>query len=383
MSDQQDRLPRRQLLQMAGITVAAGGLPATASAAVSETVTGSTDSSRHPQSLQETDDPNGEAQYADVYEETIDNVVLVTVGGPNEDGDVPEDAPEGMGSGFILEDGYVVTNEHVVTDATDVELQFRDEQWATASVIGTDSHSDLAILEIDGDAPDAVDGLSFVDETPTIGQEVLALGNPLGFDASITQGIVSGVDRSLPSPTGFSIPAAIQTDAALNPGNSGGPLVTLEREVAGIVFAGASQTIGFAIAAQLADRVVPDLIDDGEYAHPYMGVGVLPVDPVIAEANDLEEPQGVLVMDVEPDGPAGGVFDAADDGAVTGDTVVPTGGDVIVAIDDEPIPNQDRLSSFLALETAPGDTVSVEIIRDGDSETVDLELAERPDVDLP
>ncbi|MFC4543479.1 S1C family serine protease [Halosolutus amylolyticus] len=314
--------------------------------------------------------------YASVYRETIDDVVLVNVFGEGPEG------PGGLGSGFVTDDGYVVTNDHVVAGASEVELQFRDEQWRTASVVGTDVHSDLAVLAVD-DLPDGPDGLSFTDADPVIGQEVLALGNPLGFDASISQGIVSGIDRSLPSPTGFAIPAAIQTDAPVNPGNSGGPLVTLDGDVLGVVFAGAGQTIGFAISAALADRVVPALVDDGEYEHAYMGVGVLPVGPLIAEANDLDEPQGVLVIETDPDGPADGVLEPADETAEVDGTPVPVGGDVIVAIGGEEIPNQDRLSSVLALETSPGDAIDVDVVRDGERQSVELTLAPRPDEESP
>ena len=373
MSDQnQDRDPvsRRRLLRTTGGALAATGLLGAASAAVQ-------DREQDQDQEQEEGAAADAGRYADVYEETIDDVVLVNIGSPGDGG-----GPQGLGSGFVIENDYVVTNNHVVGDASEVELQFRDEQWRTASVVGTDVHSDIAVLELE-DVPEMVDGLAFADDEPTIGQEVLALGNPLGFDASITQGIVSGVDRSLPSPTGFSIPAAIQTDAPVNPGNSGGPLVSLEGDVLGIVFAGAGQTIGFAISAQLAERVVPELIEDGEYDHPYMGVGVLPVGPAVAEANDLEEPQGVLITNVAPNGPADGVLAPADRTATVDGAVVRTGGDVIVAIDDEEIPNQERLSAYLALETSPGDVIDLEVVRDGERQTVELELGERPAVDTP
>ncbi|ELY50099.1 peptidase S1 and S6 chymotrypsin/Hap [Natronolimnohabitans innermongolicus JCM 12255] len=320
----------------------------------------------------------GDGRYTEIYEETIDDVVLVNVFGV--EGPMQENG-SGLGSGFVVDD-YVVTNNHVVATADEVELQFRDEQWRAAEVVGTDLHSDLAVLEVD-DVPDAADGLSFATDEPEIGAEVLALGNPLGLDASISQGIISGVDRSLPSPGGFSIPAAIQTDAPVNPGNSGGPLVDLDGDVVGVVFAGAGQTIGFAISAALADRVVSALVEDGEYEHPYMGVSVLPVGPLVAEANDLEEPRGVLVTDVEPDAPAADVLQPADGGATVDGDFVPVGGDVIVAIGDTEIPNQDQLSAVLALETSPGDTIEVEVVRDGERETVDVTLEPRPDVDLP
>lgn len=321
-------------------------------------------------------DDEADGAYTTVYQETIDDVVLVNVVGEG------QEAPGGLGSGFVTDDGYVVTNNHVVMDTTEVELQFRDEQWRTASVVGTDIHSDLAVLGVD-ELPDIAGGLSFTDADPVIGQEVLALGNPLGFDSSISQGIVSGVDRSLPSPTGFSIPAAIQTDAPVNPGNSGGPLVDLDGNVLGVVFAGAGQTIGFAISATLANRVVPSLIEDGEYQHPYMGVGVLPVGPLVAEVNDLEEPRGVLVTETVPDAPADGVLEPAEETTIADGTPVPTDGDVIVMIGDEEIPNQDQLSSVLALETSPDETIDIEVIRDGERQTVELTLEARPEDESP
>ena len=367
MSSEQTRVSRRRVL---GLTVgAATALCAGGSAAASShTVIG--DSSA------QSDDLDAGSPYSAAYEETIDDVVLVNVFGAD------ESLPGGLGSGFVIDDDHVVTNHHVVRGASEVELQFRDEQWRAASVVGTDIHSDLAVLDVD-EMPDGPDGLSFADGEPEIGSEVLALGNPLGLDASISQGIISGIDRSLPSPTGFSIPAAIQTDAPVNPGNSGGPLVDLEGDVVGVVFAGAGQTIGFAISGLLADRVVPALIEEGAYDHAYMGVNVLPVGPLVADANEISEPGGVLVTDVVPDAPADGVLEPADSGTTIDGDVVPVGGDVIVAIDDQEIPNQDGLSSTLALETTPDETVAIEVIRDGERQTVELTLDPRPDVDVP
>nr|WP_049922158.1 trypsin-like peptidase domain-containing protein [Halopiger djelfimassiliensis] len=371
MTPNQKPLTRRRLLRAAGSVTAALGF--CGSTAANRTVAADVPGANAPVQSAPDEDVG---QYAEIYEATIDDVVLVNVFG------VDDEIPGGIGSGFVIEDGYVVTNNHVVRDAAEVELQFRNERWRTGSVVGTDIHSDLAVLRVDS-LPDAVTGLSFDDAAPTIGQEVLALGNPLGFDASISQGIVSGVNRSLPSPTGFSIPAAIQTDAPVNPGNSGGPLITLDGDVLGVVFAGAGQTIGFAISALLAARVVPALIEDGEYEHAYMGVGVLPVGPLIAEANDLEEPRGVLVTNVASSAPASGVLEPANDVTTVEGTPVPVGGDVIVAIGDADVPTQERLSAYLALETSPGDEIDIDVVRDGDRQTVSLTLAERPEVDLP
>ncbi|WP_049928340.1 S1C family serine protease [Halopiger goleimassiliensis] len=370
MTPNRTSLSRRRLLRSVGAGTAALGFVGTGSS-IGRADDG--DDLTDSDSDDRTDSEGG--QYTAVYEETIDDVVLVTVAG------VDEETPGGLGSGFVVDD-YVVTNDHVVQGASEVELQFSDEQWRTATVVGTDTYSDLAVLEVE-DFPDPVDGLAFADEQAAIGQEVLALGNPLGFDASVSRGIVSGVGRSLPSPTGFSIPAAIQTDAPVDPGNSGGPLVNLEGDVLGVVFAGAGRGIGFAISAALAERVIPSLIEEGTYQHAFMGVGVEPVGPVLAEANDLEEPRGVMIVRVTPNGPADGVLEPATDLVAVDGAPVPVGGDVVVAIDGEPIPNQDRLSSYLALETSPGDEIEVEVVREGERETVVLTLEERPPVDLP
>lgn len=368
-------MTRRNLLKTAAVTLGGVG---TVTSVAADSGHGRVDRGGEVDSISFDVDEDAAADgvYAEVYEETIDGVVLVSVRG----GAV---GPGGIGSGFVYEDEYLVTNQHVVGQESTVELQFRDEHWSEASVVGTDVHSDLAVLAVD-DRPDASEAIPLADEEPVIGQEVVALGNPLGLDASISQGIVSGVDRSLPSPTGFSIPAAIQTDAAVNPGNSGGPLVTLDGEAVGIVFAGAGPggSIGFAIAAGLAARVVPALIEDGTYEHAFVGVGVIPVGPTIATANDLPEARGVMVGQVVPDSPADGVLEPAGQEVVDG-APVPVGGDVIIAIDDEPIPTQERLSSYLALETSPGETVSVTIRRDGDEELVELTLDPRPEVDTP
>jgi len=344
---------RRRALRTIGTAVAVGGLGAGSSVA------------------QDDQDGDGgvDSPYTAVYRDTIDSVVLVTVTGPRGGG--------GLGSGFVIDEQHVVTNDHVVSNATDggVELQFNTEAWRTASIVGTDPYSDLAVLRVEN-MPDAASELSIVDREPAIGQEVLALGNPFGLDASISQGIVSGVDRVLPSPSGFSIPAAIQTDAPVNPGNSGGPLVSLEREVFGVVFAGAGQAIGFAISPRLANRVLPALIEDGTYEHPYMGVAVQPVGPEIADAVGLEEAAGVLVVEVVPDAPADDVLEPA-----TPDQ--PGSGDVIVAIDGEQVQNQAQLLSYLALETAPGDTVELTVVRSGEEQSVEVTLESRPEPQLP
>ncbi len=359
----QPRTTRRAIMKGIGGTVAVGTVPSL-TGAVQDTESdgddGSTDREDQPE----------ESRYTTLYEEIIDGVVLVQASGTDQE--------EGIGSGFVYEDEYVVTNEHVVSAADELDIQFVEEDWQSATVVGTDPYSDLAVLEVD-EIPDYAAALPVAETNPEIGQEVVALGNPLGLDASASQGIVSGVNRSLPSPTGFSIPAAIQTDTPLNPGNSGGPLVTLEGDVVGVVFAGAGPglNVGFGISTPLAQRVVPSLIEDGSYEHSYLGVSVVPVTPRMAEANDIDEPGGVLVVETAAGSPADGVLEVADETTLLEDELVPVGGDVIVELAGEEIPNQDLLSAQLALETSPDETISLEVVRDGERTELEVTLATR------
>lgn len=301
--------------------------------------------------------------YAQVYESVIDSVVLVQVSG--------SEFGQGEGTGFVYDGTFLVTNDHVVSGASEISVQFEGGEWREAGIVGTDPHSDLAVLDVD-DPPESATPLALSDSDATVGQEVVAIGNPLGLDASVSRGIVSGVNRSLPSPTEFNISDAIQTDAAVNPGNSGGPLVNLDGGVEGVVFAGGGDNIGFAISAALARRVVPALIETGEYEHPYLGVRFVPVTPEIADANDLEEARGILITSVEPGGPVDGRLR-------TDGTPTSFGGDIVVGIDGREIADSNAFSSYLALETSPGETVSMTVIREGVEQSVSVTLGSRND----
>ena len=326
--------------------------------------------------------------FTDLYETTIDAVTQVRVHGiPTPDGEAG-----GQGSAFVYDDTHVVTNEHVVRGGEGIELQYVNGDWTSTELIGTDYHSDLAVLEVDH-VPEAADPLSLSDRQPVVGQEVAAIGNPLGLEGTMTRGIVSGVNRSISMPEDYvvddleySFPNAIQTDAAVNPGNSGGPIVDLNGEVVGVVNAGSPFTdnIGFAISAAVTRRVVPSLIDGGEFRHSHMGIFFEPVNRLVAEANDLSEASGILIVDLENGGPADGVLEGSDTVVERRGEPVPVGGDVIVAIDGEPIPDRHALGTYLVLETDPGDTISLEVLRNRGRErtTVDLELTAREEPDL-
>jgi S1-C subfamily serine protease len=307
-------------------------------------------------------------RYARLYEETIDSLVLVQT--------AADAGPQGggMGSGFVHDD-YLLTNQHITRGAESVDVQFRENDWREATVVGEDVYADLAVLEVT-DRPEYASPLPLTESTPSVGTEVVALGNPFGLDSSISAGIVSGVNRSIQSPAGVSIPDGIQTDAAVNPGNSGGPLVTLDGEVAGVITAGGGNNIGFAISAALVRRVAPALFEEGSYDHPYLGVNVIGVTREIAEANDLPDPTGVYVHEVEPDGPnadnlEGSTGTAAED--------VPTGGDVLVDLAGHPVETVSALSSTMALELTPNETVEATVRRDGEQGTVELSVGTRPE----
>ncbi|WP_210424106.1 S1C family serine protease [Halorussus ruber] len=312
--------------------------------------------------------------YQSLYDRAIRSVVTVQVlaqGG------------QGLGSGFVYDDeGRIVTNQHVVANASTVEVQFNQGEWRTAEVIGTDVYSDLAVLEVD-DTPDYADPLELQAQQPQPGQPVGALGSPLGLQATITDGIVSGTNRSLPAggPRGpqFTIPNTIQTTAAINPGNSGGPLVDCEGNVLGVNTAtlSGSENTGFAVPASRVERVVPSLIENGSYASSFLGISSIDVSPIIAEANDLDVTRGVLVRQVLPGSPADGVLRGSPETEEVRGLDVPAGGDVILAIDGKRILTGEDLSSYLT-QTRPGDTVTMTILRDGQRMQVQVELGERP-----
>jgi serine protease Do len=306
--------------------------------------------------------------FTEVYREVADSVVAVRVNTLSS---------SSQGTAWVYDANHVVTNEHVVSDADAASVWFDEDGWRSAEVVGTDVYSDLAVLDV-SNRPDDATSLNLVENEPPIGTRVMAIGNPFGLSGSLTTGVVSGRNRTLPAPNGFSIPDAVQTDAAVNPGNSGGPLVNLDGKVVGVINSGGGDNIGFGISAALTSRVVPALISQGEYDHSYMGIGLTEVTPALVEANDLPVRRGVYVQQVVDGGPAEGVLQGATDSTYIDGNSVPVGGDTIVRMGDTPIVTQRSLSTFLALQTSPGDTITVEVIRDGRRTQLPLTLGERP-----
>jgi len=302
---------------------------------------------------------NQTCDFESLYDETITSVVTIQV---------QSDRGGGIGSGFVYDgEGHIVTNQHVVADADAVEVQFDRGEWRTAEVAGTDAFSDLAVLEVD-DVPNYVEPLAVQSSQPETGQQVAALGSPLGLQGTITDGIVSGTNRSLPAGQRggpqFTIPNTLQTTAAISPGNSGGPLVDCAGAVVGVNTAGAQvgENIGFAVPSTRVERVVPALIQNGTYTHSFLGISSTDVSPAVAEQADLNVTRGVLVREVISGAPA--------DGAIRS-------GDVILRIEGRPVASQEDLASAL-VQYRPGDTVSMQILRDGERRTVEVTLGERP-----
>jgi S1-C subfamily serine protease len=300
-----------------------------------------------------------ESPYTEVYRETIGSVVLVSVGGTGVGGQ-----RGGQGSGFVYRDRYVLTNAHVVGDAERVRIQFARGESQTGQVVGRDAYSDLAAIEIPN-PPSYAAPLPIAREEPAIGTRVAAIGSPYGFQGTITSGIVSAVDRSVPAPEGnFLIPNAIQTDAPVNPGNSGGPLVDLNGEVLGVINSGGGDNIAFAISAPLVRKVVSALIAEGEYEHPYLGVRLREVTEELARRESLQNARGLFVAEVLSGTPAAATLES---------------GDVLLAVDGQRVDTRQELSSYLELETSPGDTATLTIRRGGERRQVELTLGARPE----
>lgn len=313
--------------------------------------------------------------HTELYENTIPSVVSIY--------SVDDESNwSSQGSGFVYdEDGHIVTNEHVVRDESVLYIQYSTGEWSTAELVGADVYTDLAVLEPD-EQPEDVDPLPMTTRVPKPGESVIALGSPHDLAGTITSGIVSGVERSMRTENNFVIPDSIQTDAGLNPGNSGGPLVGSDGRVIGVNRAKQGDNIGFAVSSRLTVRVTESLIKDGQHDHSYVGIEGIGLTPQIAEANEYAGgTHGVMVTGVQSGTPADGVLRGAD-GEVVHDTTgqtVPNGGDVIVAVDDVEVRKNEDLSSYLMRETAPGEEVELTVLRDGEEITLVLELGHRPE----
>ena len=299
---------------------------------------------------------------------------------------------QGTGSGFVWdEEGHIITNNHVVEGAVEITVAFPDDTTVPAEVVGTDPHSDLAVIKVDL-PPEKLSPVRLADSTQLrVGQLAVAIGNPFGLEGSMTVGFVSALGRSLPVASSnllapsYTIPDIIQTDAPINPGNSGGVLVDDEGRVIGVPTAiespvRANAGIGFAVPSVIVQKVVPSLIADGDYEHPWLGISGTTLNSELAEAMGLEADQrGVLVIEVVSDSPSADAgLRASDQQIEIGGVEARIGGDIIVAVDDQPVEGFDDLVTYLVRNTSAGETVSLTVLRDGREQTVQVTLAVRP-----
>src|ERR687898_2932991 len=314
---------------------------------------------------------------------------------------------ERLGSGFVYDkSGHIVTNYHVLAGGAtegNAQITFLDGSTYNARLVGGDPFSDLAVLQLEGEniPEEKLVPLPIGDSTTSrVGEQVVAIGNPFGLSGSMTEGIISGLGRMLPSaeraeesdiipsdldsPTGFLIPDIIQTDAPINPGNSGGPLLNTQGEVIGIntaIFSttGASAGIGFAIPSNTIKNVIPSLITKGDYQHPYLGIVGVDITPEIAEALGLTEARGFLVTDVSSGSPAqkAGIQGGSSLANVNGREIA-MGGDVILKVDEHTVRKLDDVLTYLEREKKVGEAVQLTILRNGGTENINLTLGPRP-----
>jgi putative serine protease PepD len=291
---------------------------------------------------------------------------------------------EGAGSGFVIDPrGYILTNFHVVQEAQSIEVVLGDQTHYPAKVVGADQRNDVALIKIDPKGKSLV-ALNLGDSSSLqVGQKVLAIGNPFGFQSTLTTGVVSALGRTVQTSQTTFIDEAIQTDAAINRGNSGGPLINSHGEVIGINSAiytpsGTTAGIGFAIPINTAKSIAHDLMTDGRVHTAFLGIETLPVGGYLAGALDLPVQEGLLVETVTPNGPAAkaGVR-GGDRTAQAGMRRIYIGGDIVVGVDGQKVANQFDVNILLN-HKRPGDTVNLEVYRGGKKISVPVTLAERP-----
>lgn len=291
---------------------------------------------------------------------------------------------EGTGSGAIIDrSGHILTNFHVVDGARRLEVTLADASKWQARAIGVDPSNDLAVIKIDAPA-EKLTPIPLGDSSKlVVGQKVLVIGNPFGFERTLTGGIVSSVGRSIRAENGRLIRGIIQTDAAINPGNSGGPLLNSSGEIIGVSTAifspsGGSVGVGFAVPINTAKRIISQLISRGYVARPYLGITGHEIFPALAEALRLPVTEGIMVVEVAPESPAQRAGIRGGDRAVqVGNMIVRVGGDIITEVDRVKVRTFDELSDFIDARQ-PGDLVTLTVNRQGRPSAVEVRLRERP-----
>ena len=319
--------------------------------------------------------------YAYLYENISDSVVSISVLVETQFGETGR----AQGSGFIYDNsGHIITNHHVIENAVNMEVSFSNGVRKTAELVGSDRYSDIAVLKVDKMPESKGD---FTPEPLPLGdssalkpgEPVVAIGNPFGLEGSVTHGIISATGRILSTAGGFSIPNTIQTDAPLNPGNSGGPLINLKGEVVGVNRAKEGDNVGFAIPSNKVKRVAESIIETGEFEHSWVGITMTEVTSMVAEEMNLDEKSsnGVMIITVVEDGPADDAgFQGAEEETIDGVTTY-VNGDIITGVDGKNITTTTDLICYLDRKS-PGDDVEFEIYRDGEYLDITVTLGVRP-----
>ena len=278
-------------------------------------------------------------------------------------------------------EGHIVTNDHVVEGASAISVEFADGSTYDAQLVGTDASTDIGVIKVNAPSSELTP-LELGDSSAVqVGDEVVAIGSPLGLNETVTSGIVSALHRTITSPNNFSINDAIQTDAAINHGNSGGPLLDLQGQVIGINSqiesdSGGNDGIGFAVPSNTVKSVVSQLLATGKVEHAYLGVGIATITDALA--SQLGLPAGVEVTQVTSGGPAADAgLKAADATTVVGGQEFPTGGDIITAVNGKPVSTSEELQSVIGA-MKPGESASITYSRDGSEHTLQVTLGTRP-----
>jgi S1-C subfamily serine protease len=329
---------------------------------------------------------NSDMTLPDLFEHVERSVVQIT------DSVKSNPTDSRLGSGFVYDNnGHIITNFHVVNGGKGdkLDVTFLDGTVYRATLIGSDPFTDLAVLYV-ADAPqEKLSPLPLANSSVIrVGQQVAAVGNPFGLSGSMTEGIISGVSRSIPSQEagGFQIPDVIQTDAPINPGNSGGPLLNTRGEVIGInsaIFSATGQFagVGFAIPSNTISKVVPSLVTTGSFQHPWLGVSGTDMTPGIADALGLKEPRGFLVVDVVAGSPAEKAGIRGGDRQVTIDgRPIKLGGEVIVSIDGKVVRKLDDILTYLQSQKSVGDSLKLTVLRNGQEQDINVVLGARPNL---
>ena len=315
----------------------------------------------------------------DIFEKAEPGVVRV-----NTQRNQTEGETGGIGSGFVFDKkGHIITNAHVIENSTKTVVTFLDGRSYNAQIIGVDKYTDIGVIKVNTDLK-LLHPLSLGDSSNLqVGESVTAIGNPFGLSGSMTSGIISQMGRLLPS-AGFSIPDIIQTDAAINPGNSGGPLLNMRGDIVGINTAIKSSTgeftgVGFAIPSQTVAKIVPTLISEGEYKHPWIGISGRDIDPDMANVLGLKDALGFLIITVVEDSPA------SDAGLIGSNKTIEVegrdysvGGDIILAVDGIDVRKIDDILIHLQRVKTVGDEMNLEILRENRTTNVTIILQERP-----